>query len=78
MTLEKATHASNQHSLDLFKKVNNFNSLQSDVDRRLQILTRSETSDDAVGKFDSSMELLQRLEVATGYFQLLAEVDILT
>lgn len=78
MTLEKATHASNQHSVDLLKKANDFTSLQSDVDRRLLILTRSETSDDAVRKFDSSMQLLQRLEVATGYFQLLAEVDSLT
>lgn len=78
MTLEKATHASNQHSVDLLKKANNFNYLQSDVDRRLMILTRSETSDDAVRKFDSSMQLLQRLEVAKGYFQLLAEVDSLT
>lgn len=78
MTLEKVTHASDQHSVDLLKKANNFNSLQSDVDRRLLILTRSETSDDAVGKFDSSMELLQRLEVTKGYFQLLAEVDSLT
>lgn len=78
MTLEQATYASNQHSVDLLEKANKFISLQSDVDRRLLILTRSETSDDAVGKFDSSMELLQRLEVAKGYFQLLAEVDSLT
>lgn len=78
MTLKKASYASNKHSVDLLKKANDFNSLQLDVDRRLLILTRSETSDDAVAKFDSSMELLQRLEVAKGYFQLLAEVDSLT
>lgn len=78
MTLEKVTQASDQHSVDLLKKANNFNSQQSDVDRRLLILTRSETSDDAVGRFDSSMELLHRLEVVKGYFQLLAEVDSLT
>lgn len=78
MALEKATYASNNHSVDLLKRANNFDSLQSDVDRRLLVLTRSETSDDAVRKFDSSMELLQRLEVAKGYFQLLAEVDSLT
>lgn len=78
MILKKVTHTSNKHSVDLLKKVNDFNSLQVDVDRRLLILTRSETSDDAVAKFDSSMKLLQRLEVAKGYFQLLAEVDSLT
>lgn len=78
MTLEEATLASNKHSVDLLKRADAFNSLQSDVDRRLLVLTRSETSDDAVRKFDSSMKLLQRLEVVKGYFQLLAEVDSLT
>lgn len=38
-------------------------------------MTRSDTSDDAVGKFDSDMESLQRLAVAQGYVELLTEVE---
>jgi len=40
-------------------------------------VTQSETSDDAVRKFDESMEKLRRLDVATGYMELLAEVEVL-
>lgn len=39
------------------------------------IVTQSETSDDAVKKFDSSMESLRRLDVAQGYAELLREVE---
>ena len=59
----------------LLGQVQSFKAKQSDVDRRLLIVTRSETSDDAVRKFDSSMKSLQRLDVAQGYVHLLAEVE---
>lgn len=75
MTLNVTTKTSKTNSADLLKKANKFKSLQADIDRRLLILTQSETSDDAVQKFDSSMESLQRLDVAKGYFQLLTEVE---
>lgn len=39
------------------------------------IVTQSETSDDAVRKFDSSMEGLRKLDVAQEYMELLAEVE---
>lgn len=48
------------------------------MDRRLLIVTRSETSDDAVRKFDSSMESLKKLDVAQGYMTLLSEVENLS
>ena len=38
-------------------------------------MTQSETSDDAIKKFDASMEKLRRLDVAKGYVDLLKEVD---
>ena len=41
------------------------------------IVTQSETSDDAVRKFDSSMESLRKLDVAQGYMELLTEVESL-
>lgn len=39
------------------------------------MVTQSETSDDAAQKFEASMEKLRKLEVATGYVELLQEVD---
>lgn len=39
------------------------------------MVMQSETSDDAAQRFDASMERLRKLEVATGYMELLQEVD---
>ena len=39
------------------------------------IVTRSETSDDAVQKFDLSMESLRKLDVAQEYMKLLSQVE---
>ena len=39
------------------------------------IVTQSETSDDAIQKFDSSMESLRKLDVAQAYMELLTEVE---
>ena len=39
------------------------------------IVTQSETSDDALHKFDSSMESLRKLDVAQEYMELLTEVE---
>ena len=39
------------------------------------IVTHSETSDDAVQKFDSSIESLRKLDVAQEYMTLLTEVE---
>lgn len=75
MTLNVTTKTFRTHSANLLQEANQFKSQQADIDRRLLILTRSETSDDAVRKFNSSLESLQRLDVAKGYFQLLTEVQ---
>ena len=74
-TLTEKSNAFQTHSEDLLQQANQFASRQANIDRRLLILTQSETSDDAVRKFDASMQSLQRLDVAKGYFQLLAEVE---
>ena len=63
------------HSNDLHQRAKNFKSQQTDVDRRLMIVTRSETSDDAVQKFDLSMESLRKLDVAQEYMKLLSQVE---
>ena len=57
------------------QKAEAFKRQQADIDRRLMIVTRSETSDEAAAVFAKSVEKLQRLDVATGYVQMLQEVD---
>ena len=76
-TLAKATQASEAQSAHLYKQAQVFKKQQADIDRRLLIVTRSETSDDAVRRFDASLERLRRLDVAKGYMELLAEIDTL-
>ena len=63
------------HSNDLHRRARQFKSQENDVDRRLMIVTQSETSDDAVRKFDSSTESLRKLDVAHEYMELLTEVE---
>lgn len=77
-TLRKSSKASKDHRADLLQHAQAFQKKQEDIDRRLLIVTQSETSDNAVPKFDSSMEQLQRLDIATGYIELLAKVDELS
>lgn len=75
--LEEATKASNDHRDAVRNKAQEFNQEQADIDRRLKIITQSETSDEAVRVFESSMEKLRRLDVAKGYLSLLQEVESL-
>ncbi|CAF9912472.1 MAG: hypothetical protein ALECFALPRED_008124 [Alectoria fallacina] len=77
-TLDENTKASVTHSDHLHQRARQFQSQQIDVDRRLMIVTQSETSDDAVRKFDSSMESLRKLDVAQEYMELLTEVESLS
>lgn len=75
MKLDENTKASVTHSNLLHTRARHFKSQQNDVDRRLMIVTQSETSDDAIQKFDSSMESLRKLDVAQAYMELLTEVE---
>ena len=77
LTLNESTKLRNAHTKNLLMQAENFKKQQADIDRRLLILTQSDTSDDAIVKFDSSMHRLQRLDVAKGYFKLLAEAHSL-
>ena len=76
--LKETTNVLQTHSLNLRERARGHKSQQADIDRRLLIVTRSETSDDAVQTFDSSMENLRKLDVAQGYIELLAEVENLS
>lgn len=74
-TLDETINTWNSHSAALLKESELFMKQQSDIDRRLLILTQSDTSDDAISRFDSSMQSLQRLDVAKNYLKLLIEVE---
>ena len=76
--LNDAKAASDKHSLRVAQRIESFKKQQSDINRRLKVLMQSETSDDAVRKFDGIMSKLRRLEVAESYTNLLREVETLS
>ncbi|KAH8727149.1 TIP-1 family-domain-containing protein [Phaeosphaeriaceae sp. PMI808] len=65
-----------QHRLE--HKAHEFRRHQTDIDQRLLVITASNTSDEAVPRFESSLDQLHRLHVASAYIELLAEVDVLS
>lgn len=74
-TFQNASKSSQTHKAHVQERAQEFQRKQADIDRRLLILTHSDTSDDAVQKFDSHMEKLRRLDTAKGYMDLLMEVE---
>jgi chromosome segregation ATPase len=75
--LHSAKEASHSHHGDLARRADRFHHEQADIDRRLMVITASDTSDEAVPRFEHVLDTLHRLDVANGYVQLLAEVDVL-
>ncbi|KAL9110336.1 MAG: hypothetical protein Q9227_005067 [Pyrenula ochraceoflavens] len=74
-TLRAATVASKEHEAALRSKAHSFQQEQDDLDQRLRDLTQSSTSDEAVKKFEASMEKLQKFDVSIGYMETLQEAD---
>ncbi|KAK6005817.1 hypothetical protein QM012_007459 [Aureobasidium pullulans] len=72
-----ARQASDQHAISIKEKGAAFERDQQDLDRRLQVVTQSDTSEDALQKFETSMERLRKLDMASGYAEMLQEVDTL-
>lgn len=75
--LHDAKHHQHEHHAQLQQKLTAFRRDQQDIDRRLMIVTASDTSDEAVPQFEAVLGTLQRLDVASGYIELLGEVDVL-
>jgi len=73
--LHDAKHTQHEHHAQLQAQATAFRREQHDIDRRLMVITASETSDDAVPRFEAVLGALQRLDVASGYLQLLGDVD---
>tara|TARA_R110002003_G_scaffold28_8_gene1579 strand:- start:9286 stop:9714 length:429 start_codon:yes stop_codon:yes gene_type:complete len=75
--LHDAKHAAHAHHAQLQQKAHTFRRQQADIDQRLLVITASDTSDEAVPRFEASLDTLHRLLVAGGYMALLSEVDVL-
>ncbi|KAL2379623.1 hypothetical protein RJZ90_005148 [Blastomyces dermatitidis] len=73
--LAHATAASKEHSESVRKQATAFKQQQQDLDKRLMMVTKSDTSEQAAKSFEMSMERLRRLEIAKGYMGTLCEVD---
>jgi peptidoglycan hydrolase CwlO-like protein len=73
--LHGAKQDSHAHHAELHTKAQTFRRQQADIDRRLLVITASETSEEAVPRFEASLDQLHRLDVASGYVELLSEVD---
>ncbi|KAI4165025.1 MAG: hypothetical protein LQ342_001301 [Letrouitia transgressa] len=78
LELENALKASQEHSTRILHQAQEFSAQQADIDRRLLELTGSQTSDNAIEKFNADLTALRRLDVARGYLELLVEVDKLS
>ncbi|KAI4174518.1 MAG: hypothetical protein LQ343_002275 [Gyalolechia ehrenbergii] len=76
--LAENTKASESHSSALRQQAQTYKKQQADIDRRLLIVTQSETSDDAIEKFDADIRVLQKVDVARSYVELLAYVEDLS
>ncbi len=76
--LDDVQQEARQHHRDVTHRAQAFHKVQADIDRRLQVITASETSHDAVPRFEHVLDTLHRLDVASGYLDLLAEVDRLS
>jgi chromosome segregation ATPase len=73
--LEEARQASVDHAASLKSRVAEFEKEQDDIDRRLRVITLSDTSDVAVRRFESSMDKLRKLDIAKGYVEVLQSVE---
>jgi predicted nucleic acid-binding Zn-ribbon protein len=75
--LQDAHNTSTEHASSVSTRVQKFHREQRDIDQRLLVVTNSDTSEDAMRRFEKSMDKLRRLDVTKGYVQLLKDVDSL-
>lgn len=76
--LHDAKHTAHAHHAALQQRAGAFRHAQADIDRRLLVITASDTSDDAVPRFEAVLDTLHRLDVASGYVELLQDVHVLS
>lgn len=72
---KKAEEDCQSHARSLQKRAEEHEVRQDDLDRRLQTLTQSEVSEDAIRKFDQVMVKLRRVDIADGYLKTIQEAE---
>ncbi|KEF56887.1 uncharacterized protein A1O9_07077 [Exophiala aquamarina CBS 119918] len=77
-TLSESRANIHEKSNALQQSAKHFQTQQKDLDRRLQILTQSEASDDATKRIESRMGKVRSLEIANGYLELVQRANALT
>jgi hypothetical protein len=76
--LHDAKHGAHASHAQLEQHAQAFRREQADIDRRLLVITASDASEEAVPRFERALDQLHRLDVASSYVALLAEVDVLS
>ncbi|KAG8630032.1 hypothetical protein KVT40_001651 [Elsinoe batatas] len=71
----KAAQQSQQHAGQLRERATAFQKQQANIDRTLMIVTQSDSTEEAVARFQDVMSNLHRLEVATSYVELVKQID---
>ena len=72
--LEHARSEADTHHKEAREKSKQFKDLQDDIDKRLIIITNSDTADEAIDQFDGVMAALRRVDLADGYLGMLQDV----
>lgn len=75
--LHDAKQSAHAQRAQLTHKADAFHAQQADIDRRLLAITASDTSEEAIPRFETALDQLHRLNVAGSYVELLREVDAL-
>jgi hypothetical protein len=63
------------HRDKVLRDAQDYETAQADIGARLLDVTHSEAADDAVERFEASMARLRNIDLATGYVEMLLEVD---
>ncbi|KAG9231031.1 RINT-1 family protein-like protein [Amylocarpus encephaloides] len=73
--LDEAKKASANHTSKMLEQTRQFKLQQDSVQKRLMIVTQSDTPEEATKLFRGPMEKLRRIELARSYVELLKDVD---
>lgn len=76
--LDEARKASANHSSLMLAQTKEFERQQDSVQKRLMIVTQSDSPEEATQRLKGPMEKLRRVELAKSYVELLKDVDNLT
>jgi RAD50-interacting protein 1 len=74
-TLADIEREATEQAVSLQQKAVSFQKHQDSIDKQLQEITYSSTTNDAVRVFGSRMQQLQRLEIATNYIEVVHKLD---